>query len=144
MGGHHKPILPHRPHEPGIVGEGSNYRHFAGSTYASVGRASMRAPVGHLNRIAAPDAVPASRRAVFEQIRVPTTKACPFVNLAETVPGRWGEGLTAEKMMGCVWLTPEAVAQVEFLEWTGGEHLRHTKFIGLRDDKDPCDVVKES
>jgi hypothetical protein len=31
----------------------------------------------------------------------------------------WGDELTAEKMKKCVWLRPEAVAQVEFLEWTG-------------------------
>jgi ATP-dependent DNA ligase len=30
---------------------------------------------------------------------------------------------------------PEAVAEIEFLEWTGEDHLRHTRFIRLRDDK---------
>jgi ATP-dependent DNA ligase len=35
------------------------------------------------------------------------------------------------------------VAQIDFLEWTDGAHLRHSKFIGLRDDKDPKQVVKE-
>ena len=88
--------------------------------------------------------VPVSRRAMFEQIRALKTMACPFVNLPETVPGRWGEGLTAKKMTGCVWVRPETVAQIEFLEWTGGDHLRHTKFIRLRDDKDPRDVVRET
>ena len=33
---------------------------------------------------------------------------------------------------------------VEFLEWTGGDHLRHAKFISLRDDKDPRKVVRET
>jgi bifunctional non-homologous end joining protein LigD len=88
--------------------------------------------------------VPASRRAMFEHLRALKTPLCPFVNLPETVPGRWGEGLTAEKMKDCVWLQPDAVAQVEFLEWTGGDHLRHTKFIRLRDDKDPRDVIRET
>ena len=55
-----------------------------------------------------------------------------------------GGALTAEKMMGCVWVRPEAVAQVELLEWTGGDHLRHTKFIRLRHDKDPRSVVRET
>jgi hypothetical protein len=32
-----------------------------------------------------------------------------------------GEGLTAEKMMGCVWVRLEAVAQVEFIEWSCGD-----------------------
>jgi len=65
------------------------------------------------------------------------------VNLPETEPGRWGQGLTAEKMKDCIWVTPETVAQVEFLEWTGANHLRHAKFVRLRDDKDPLRVVKE-
>jgi ATP-dependent DNA ligase len=30
---------------------------------------------------------------------------------------------------------PVLVGQFEFLEWTGENHLRHTKFIALRDDK---------
>jgi bifunctional non-homologous end joining protein LigD len=47
-------------------------------------------------------------------------------------------------MKGSVWLKPQAVAQIEFLEWTGADHLRHTKFVGLRDDKDPHKVVKET
>jgi len=49
----------------------------------------------------------------------------------------------AEKMKKAVWLRPEAVAQIEFLEWTDTDRLRHSKFIGLREDKDPRSVVKE-
>lgn len=30
-----------------------------------------------------------------------------------------------------------AVAQIQFLEWTGPDRLRHTKFVALKDDKDP-------
>jgi hypothetical protein len=60
---------------------------------------------------------------------------CPFVNLPETHKGRWGEGLTADEMRKCVWVQPKLVAQVEFLEWTGSDHLRHPKFAGLREDK---------
>ena len=35
------------------------------------------------------------------------------------------------------------MARIQFLEWTGSDHLRHAKFAGLRDDKDPRKVVKE-
>jgi bifunctional non-homologous end joining protein LigD len=42
------------------------------------------------------------------------------------------------------WLKPEAVAQIEFAEWTPGDRLRHASFLSLRDDKDPTTVVKES
>jgi bifunctional non-homologous end joining protein LigD len=66
-----------------------------------------------------------------------------FVNLPEKHRSRWGEGLTAEDMKKCVWLRPELVARVEFLEWTESDHLRHSKFVGLREDKDPKSVVEE-
>ncbi len=88
--------------------------------------------------------VPASRREVFAQIKDLKTTVCPFSNLPEMAAGRWGQGLTAAKMKECVWLKPSAVARVDFLEWTGADHLRHTKFIAMRDDKDPRKVVKET
>jgi DNA ligase D-like protein (predicted ligase) len=87
--------------------------------------------------------VPASRRQLFEKLRLLVSPECPFVNLPETHRSRWGEGLTAEDMQKCVWLRPELVAQIEFLEWTASDHLRHSKFVGLREDKDPRCVVKE-
>jgi bifunctional non-homologous end joining protein LigD len=87
---------------------------------------------------------PASRQWAFAAIRHLTTSKCPFVNLPQKEPGRWGVGLTAEKMKECVWLKPDAVAEIEFLEWTGEDHLRHTKFIRLRDDKNPRQVVRET
>jgi len=87
--------------------------------------------------------VPASRRQVFEKIHHLISPAIPFANLPDTHKSRWGDELTAEKMKECVWLRPEAVAQIEFLEWTGADRLRHSKFVGLRDDKIARIVVKE-
>jgi len=87
--------------------------------------------------------VPASRRKVFEKLRPLVRVECPFVNLPETRQTRWGEALTAEKMKKCVWVNPELVAQIEFLEWTESDRLRHAKFVGLRDDKNPRSVIKE-
>jgi ATP-dependent DNA ligase len=55
-----------------------------------------------------------------------------------------GTGTHSGEDEGTLWLKPEVVAQIEFLEWTGANHLRHTKFIALRDDKDPRKVVKEA
>lgn len=87
--------------------------------------------------------VPASRRSVFHRLRELQIEDCPFANLPETRKARWGEAMTAEKMKACVWVPPELVAQMEFLEWTEADHLRHSKFVGLREDKDPHKVVKE-
>jgi bifunctional non-homologous end joining protein LigD len=71
------------------------------------------------------------------------TTVCPFANLPEAKSGRWGEGLTAEKMVNCVWVRPELVARFDFLEWTDSNHVRHIKFIAMRDDKDSRKVVRE-
>jgi len=71
------------------------------------------------------------------------TPTCPFANQPETGRSRWGEELTAEKKKKAVWLRPEVVAQIEFLDWTDGDRLRHSKFVGRREDKDPRTVVKE-
>ena len=87
--------------------------------------------------------VPASRRHVFGKLKNLEVPNCPFVNLPEKHRSRWGEGLTAEDMKKCIWLRPELVAQIEFLEWTESDHLRHSKFAGLREDKEPRSVVKE-
>ena len=70
-------------------------------------------------------------------------KECPFANLPEAKHGRWGAGLTAAKMKDCRWVKPVLVGQFEFLEWTGDHHLRHAKFIALRDDKKAHDVRRE-
>jgi bifunctional non-homologous end joining protein LigD len=41
------------------------------------------------------------------------------------------------------WVRPELVAEVAFTEWTSDGRLRHPSFQGLREDKDPKDVVRE-
>jgi len=41
------------------------------------------------------------------------------------------------------YVRPELVAEVEFGEWTGEGILRHPSYLGLRDDKNPTDVVRE-
>ncbi len=42
------------------------------------------------------------------------------------------------------WVRPELVAEVEFAEWTDDHIIRHASFQGLRDDKDPRQVVRET
>ena len=52
-------------------------------------------------------------------------------------------GLDQEEMTNCVWLKPELVAQIEFTEWTPDSHLRHSRFVGLREDKEAGGIVRE-
>ncbi|MDF2976889.1 MAG: ATP-dependent ligase [Actinomycetospora sp.] len=41
------------------------------------------------------------------------------------------------------WVRPELVCAVGFSEWTTDGRLRHPRYQGLRDDKDPAEVVRE-
>lgn len=52
-----------------------------------------------------------------------------------------GKGLPRK---GAHWTRPEVVVQVSFLEWTGHGKLRHPRLIGVRADKKPRDVVRET
>jgi bifunctional non-homologous end joining protein LigD len=58
------------------------------------------------------------------------TRACAFAS--DELPRRG---------MHCV--KPKLVAQIGFTEWTNGDKLRHPRFLGLRDDKKPEEVVRE-
>jgi bifunctional non-homologous end joining protein LigD len=87
--------------------------------------------------------VPASRRQVFAKLKDRVVPTCAFVNLPEAHPARFGRELDAEAMKKAVWLRPELVAQIEFLEWTEADRLRHSKFVGLREDKDARQITKE-
>ena len=66
-----------------------------------------------------------------------------IVNLPEAKSGRWRQVLTKAKMAECQWLTPALVGRFEFLEWTGENHLRHSKFIGLSEGKHARAIVRE-
>jgi bifunctional non-homologous end joining protein LigD len=44
---------------------------------------------------------------------------------------------------GSTWVEPELVAQVGFSEWTRDGRLRHPRYLGLREDKEARDVVRE-
>jgi len=86
---------------------------------------------------------PVVRQALFKKLKPLEIPECPFANLPEKKSGRWGAGLTAAKMVDCRWVKPVLVAQIEFVEWTGEGHLRHSKFIALRDDKSARNVRRE-
>ena len=86
---------------------------------------------------------PSLRGELFKKLRLLEIKECPFANLPEKKAGRWGAGLTATKMAECRWLKPLLVAQFEFVNWTEDLHLRHSRFIALRDDKKAKDVRRE-
>lgn len=68
---------------------------------------------------------------------------CPFVNLPNNGSSHWGEGITEEDMTTLRWVKPRIVVEVSFVEWTRDGLLRHSQFLGVRDDKDPRAVRRE-
>ena len=86
---------------------------------------------------------PVMRAQLFRKFKGLESGVCPFVNLPEPRSGRWGQGLTKAKMAECQWLKPAIVGRFDFLEWTPDNHLRHSRFVALREDKDPKQVTRE-
>jgi bifunctional non-homologous end joining protein LigD len=70
---------------------------------------------------------------LFKQFSKLKTERCPFKEKPT---------LTATKGKP-VWMKPVLVCNVKFLQWTKDGRLRNPVFMGLRDDKDAMDVVRE-
>jgi bifunctional non-homologous end joining protein LigD len=56
----------------------------------------------------------------------------------------FADNLPAREAKGAHWVTPELVGEVAFTEWTRDGRLRHPTWRGLRPDKSPAEVVRES
>ena len=50
----------------------------------------------------------------------------------------------AEAKKDAIWVRPELVIEAQFATWTGDERVRQAAFLGLREDKDPREVVREA
>jgi len=87
---------------------------------------------------------PILREQISRLLRGNEIAECPFANLPELKAGRWGLGLTADKMKDCRWVRPDLVGQFQFVEWTPDHHLRHASFVKLRLDSKAKDVRKKS
>jgi bifunctional non-homologous end joining protein LigD len=72
----------------------------------------------------------ATLRRLGDRLRSLETSESPFVD-ARPVP------------RGTHWTRPELVAQIGFAEWTADGRLRQPRYLGLRDDKPPAEVVRE-
>ena len=87
------------------------------------------------------DFVPRVRREVWQKLKGLEIASCAFANLPEKKRAQFS--LTREEMKNCIWLKPQLVAQIEFTEWTPDGHLRHSRFDGLRDDKNSHEAARE-
>jgi bifunctional non-homologous end joining protein LigD len=82
-------------------------------------------------------------KSLNSQFRGIPQNECPFSNLPEKRSGRFGAGVTAAEMKRCHWVEPQLVGQIKFSEWTRDEKLRQPVFLGLREDKNASEVVRE-
>src|SRR6266567_1868766 len=69
---------------------------------------------------------------------------CPFIDLPSKQNGKWVQGITPSTMRKMHWITPVFVCEAKFAEWTRDGKLRAPVFMGLRDDKKPGGVVRET
>jgi bifunctional non-homologous end joining protein LigD len=81
---------------------------------------------------------------LHERFREEERESCPFVDLPSKHGDAWVQGITPSMMKKMHWVTPKFVAQIKFAEWTRDNKLRQPVFLGLREDKDPRNIGKES
>jgi ATP-dependent DNA ligase len=77
--------------------------------------------------------VPATRQKVFDAIKGKEIEKTSFVNLPEK---KGAHRMDREKMASVRWLRPRIVAEIAFNERTQAGHLRHSKFLRLRERAD--------
>jgi bifunctional non-homologous end joining protein LigD len=81
-------------------------------------------------------------KSLWVELNKIAVKACPFYNLPAIGRGL-DPGLTAAEMKRCVWVKPSMVCEVKFTEWTRDDRLRQPVFLGLREDKNASEVIRE-
>ncbi len=68
------------------------------------------------------------------------TKKPPAALAELPKPGRW----TKREVDAIRWVKPSVVVEVSFADWTPDGQIRHASFLGLRDDKPPKEVRRET
>jgi bifunctional non-homologous end joining protein LigD len=82
-------------------------------------------------------------RSLHSDLNKIQVESCPFFNVPTPGRSRWDQGLTPADLKRCHWVRPKLVCQVKFTEWTRDDRLRQPVFLGLREDKDANEVVRE-
>jgi bifunctional non-homologous end joining protein LigD len=85
-----------------------------------------------------------SLAALHKKLKSEKRDDCPFADLPSKQGGQWVQGITPAMMRKIEWVNPAFVCQVKFAEWTRDGKLRQPVFLGLREDKNPGDVVRET
>jgi bifunctional non-homologous end joining protein LigD len=85
-----------------------------------------------------------SLSALYKKFQKEARDDCPFVDLPSKQNGQWVQDITPSMMRKMRWLNPVFVCQIKFAEWTRDKKLRAPVFLGLREDKKPSEVVRET
>jgi bifunctional non-homologous end joining protein LigD len=85
-----------------------------------------------------------SLAALHKKLKSEKRDDCPFADLPSKQGGQWVLGITPAMMRKIQWVNPVFVCQVKFAEWTRDGKLRQPVFLGLREDKNASDVVRET
>jgi len=68
-------------------------------------------------------------RTLFLELNIIRVEECPFFNVPAVGRSRW--------------VKPAIVCQIKFTEWTRDDRLRQPVFLGIREDKNANEVVRE-
>ena len=80
---------------------------------------------------------------LHKKLREQARADCPFVDLPSKQNGQWAQGITPSMMKKTHWVKPNLVAEIKFAEWTRDGKLRAPVFLGLREDKEPTEIVRK-
>lgn len=80
--------------------------------------------------------------AMHQRMMKLATDVCPFDNLKDH-PRHGQLNITRKEFASIQWVEPRLVVQVKFANWTPDNLLRQPVFVGLREDKDADQVIRE-
>jgi ATP-dependent DNA ligase len=70
----------------------------------------------------------------------PLARTTPPLRVLPPRSTRFGSPLILSRVH---WVEPKLVAEITYLTWTADNLLRHTVYVGLREDKPPEQVRRE-
>lgn len=82
-------------------------------------------------------------RSLFDDLQTIRAESCPFSNLPAPGRNRWDQGIRRRGEKRCRWVKPAVVCRVKYTEWTRDDRLRQPLFLGIKEDKNPNEVVRE-
>ena len=80
-------------------------------------------------------------KSLHRKMEALSRESCPFAGMPGTTRSRWSKHIGSAENLH--WVEPRIVCQLKFTEWTRDGKLRHPVFLGVREDKEAREVVRE-